>query len=910
MKQITIGILAHVDAGKTTLSEALLYQSGSLRRLGRVDHQDSFLDTDQQERERGITIFSKEARMDTGSTRLILLDTPGHVDFSAETERVLGVLDYAILVISGTSGVQSHTRTLWKLLAKYQIPVFLFLNKMDISHFSKAQLAQQVQKALSPECILFDQTPEEIEEQAAMASETALEEYTSTGHLSRQRLCGMIASRQIFPCYSGSALKLDGIRELMKGLDEFTLEKSYPAFFGARVYKISYDPSGERLTHLKITGGTLQVKQAPGKDPAEKVDQIRLYSGDHYEMVQQVSAGEVAAVCGLTSTYPGMGLGEESDAAPPVLNSFLNYRVYAKEDPAVLEKALRILEQEEPQLHVVYRPEISELCVQLMGEVQLEVLKRRLKDRFGYEVSFSEGSIVYRETISGSAQGAGHFEPLRHYAEVHLLLEEAPRGSGIHLESRVSTDVLPRATQNLIMTHLSEKVFTGVLTGSPITDMAISLIGGRYSVDHTAGGDFREAVYRAVRQGLLKAHSVLLEPWYDFELEIPRANLGRALTDLDRMQASFEPPVTGEDMTVITGACPVSEMSHYAAVVSEYSKGHGHLSVSAKGYFPCHNTQEVISQIGYDALHDPFNTGDSVFCSHGTSFVVPWYESSNYMHVHPLDGMTAPLEEKEESSQKNEGLLTEEKTVPPQESKTSVSDPFALDKELMAIFEKTYGPAKVPSRKEKSASSDSSGRRSARDAGSRINSPEPVVTYLLVDGYNVIFAWKYLEDLARKDLSLARRYLMDMMAVYQRFRSERCLVVFDAYNVPRPVEDISLYHGVYEVFTKKAETADAYIARTSYELSRKYQIKVVTSDNLEQLIILSHGALRISSREFEEEMKLVLQEARQAAASWNKKEKASLEQNLPLDALSDFSVTAQDHGDHIDQGKDQDKKDQ
>ncbi|MBO4887734.1 MAG: TetM/TetW/TetO/TetS family tetracycline resistance ribosomal protection protein [Firmicutes bacterium] len=891
MKKLVIGILAHVDAGKTTLSEALLYLSGSIRRLGRVDHQDSFLDMDVQERERGITIFSKQARfMLSEETEVTLLDTPGHVDFSSEMERTLQVLDYAILVISASDGVQSHTITLWRLLQRYHIPTFLFINKMDLGHASDQSLMDELHQKLSEGCVSYDD-PDHLDEAIATLSEQALDMFLSKGTISKSLQRKLIWKRLLFPCFFGSALKLEGVEDFMRMLDQLTQAPEYPSDFGAKVFKITYDPSGERLTHMKVTGGRLQARdslQTVKDDSAvpEKVNQIRLYSGNRYETVTAVDAGTVCVVTGLQETSPGQGLGIEKDSEAPMLDSFITYQVISDTDIHLLHSYLMKLEQEDPSLHVVWDEELSELHVQLMGEIQLEVIQRLMKERFHTEVSFGPGSIVYRETIQDQVEGVGHFEPLRHYAEVHLLLEGAPRGSGLSFESKVSEDLLAKNWQRLIFTHLNEKVFKGVLTGSPVTDMKISIVGGRAHLKHTEGGDFRQATYRAVRQGLMQAKSILLEPYYDFELTVPEMTIGRAMTDLEQRFAKFEPVRVHGGAASIQGYGPVSTLMDYPMAVSVYTKGEGSFICTPRGYDVCHNPEEVIEKIGYRAEDDLSNSADSVFCSHGAGFIVPWYDVPSMMHV------VTPY------SKQTDKKVQEETEVRPSVRKASgAADPLAMDKELLEIFERTYGKTKKDALRETEKSTFR--KKTDPDEKVEIRIPEAETEYLLVDGYNVIFAWEKLKKIAKDQLESARNQLLELLSAYQTFRDCILIVVFDAYNVPRPVEDILRYDELYVVYTRQAETADTYIERTTYELRAKRHVRVVTSDGAEQLIVLGHGAVRVSAREFEYEIREVIKEIREKIGTWNMQENKD---KIPLDQFRhiQFFQDEDDHGKDVD----------
>lgn len=846
MKQLVVGVLAHVDAGKTTLSEGMLYQSGSIRRLGRVDHRDAFLDTYELERERGITIFSKQAVFRTGELEIILLDTPGHVDFSSEMERTLQVLDYAILVISGTDGVQVHTRTLWRLLAQHGIPVFLFVNKMDLPGPGREALLAELRSQLSEGCMDFSAGEDDVFfENAAMCDEDVLNRYLETGCVTDDDIRTLIRRRQLFPCYFGSALKLEGVDALLAGINRYTAAPHYRSEFGAKVYKIARDAQGRRLTYLKVTGGVLRVKdvlRGTGTDGApweEKADQLRLYSGARFQSLDEAPAGMVCAVTGLTKTYPGEGLGAETTSVPPVLEPVLTYQVLLPEgyDPHTAFLQLRQLEEEDPQLHIVWNERLREIHVKLMGEVQLEILRHMIQERFGLSVDFGAGSIVYRETIAAPVEGVGHFEPLRHYAEVHLLLEPDAPGRGLTFDTACPEDALDRSWQRLILTHLGEREHLGVLTGSPITDMRITLIAGRAHLKHTEGGDFRQATYRAVRQGLMRAQSVLLEPYYDFRLELPPKSLGRAMNDIGNMSGSFAPPETIGDAVVLTGSAPVSEMHGYAAQVTSYTKGRGKLSFTVKGYAPCHNAAEVIASIGYDPSHDLDNPADSVFCAHGAGFTVRWDHVEAYMHIDTGLRLGA-----DQSDSAPVGETAPHRTGPLRYSGT-----LREDQELAAIFERTYGPVK----------------------DGHFFDPKPIVRerleehfrllelgtdYLLVDGYNIIFAWDDLKKLAAVNMDAARHTLMDILSNYQGFKKCVLILVFDAYKVQRNVCDVERYHNIYVVYTKEAETADMYIERTTYELSRNRRVRVATSDGMEQLIILGHGAMRISARAFREEV--------------------------------------------------------
>ena len=842
MDKLVIGILAHVDAGKTTLSEGLLYTCGRLKKLGRVDHKDAFLDTDPMERERGITIFSKQAILPLEGAELTLLDTPGHADFSAEMERTLQVLDCAILVISGTDGVQGHTHTLWKLLERYGVPTFLFINKMDLAGADRDALLTELKSKLDEGCVDFAAPAEQIQEQAAVCDEDALERYLEDGALDDGALTALIAKRKLFPCWFGSALKLEGVAEFLQGLEHYAPRPRYGPDFAARVFKISRDNQGARLTWMKITGGSLKVKallSGPGWE--EKADQLRIYSGAKFQAVDEAAAGTVCAVTGLSATAAGEGLGAEAEALPPALEPVLTYQVVlpAGQDPHTALQKLRQLEEEDPQLHLVWNERLGELHVQLMGEVQLEILQRLIAERFGMEVSFGQGGIVYRETIAGAVEGVGHYEPLRHYAEVHLLMEPLPRGSGLVLTSACPQDMLDINWQRLVLTHLAERSHPGVLTGSPITDMKLTLVAGRAHQKHTEGGDFRQATYRAVRQGLMEAESILLEPWYNFRLEVPAEQVGRALSDLQRMHGRVEPPETAGDMAVLTGSAPVEQLRDYGREVAAYTRGRGRLSCTSGGYAPCHNQDEVVAAMGYDPERDVENPPGSVFCAHGAGYNVKWDEVKAHAHVD--SGLRLGEEPPEEES------------APVRPRPQSYAGSLEQDKELQAIFERTYGKV------ERSAfrPQPRPARTSLDDKKYSIRAQDRGPEYLLVDGYNIVFAWDELKAAAKENLDAARQMLMDILSNYQGFKKNVVILVFDAYKVPRSVQDVTRYHNIYVVYTKEAETADAYIERATYEIGRHHRVRVATSDGAEQLIILGHGALRLSASTFRAEVEQV-----------------------------------------------------
>ena len=838
MKRLVIGILAHVDAGKTTLSEALLYQTGALKKLGRVDHRDAFLDTFALERERGITIFSKQAELMLQDTAVTLLDTPGHVDFSAEMERTLQVLDCAILVVSGTDGVQAHTATLWRLLARHHIPTLIFINKMDIQSADRAAVLAELKSRLDEGCIDFG-APDSMAEEIAVCDDSVLERFLECGQVEAREMSALVAARKVFPCYFGSALKLDGVEELLSGLDRYMQPPQYGADFGARVFKIARDGQGNRLSYLKITGGSLSVRtQLSGQEDGgwqEKVNQIRIYSGEKYQTVERAESGMVCAVTGLTHTRPGMGLGCEAGAMPPVLEPVLNYRVDLPEgcDAHAMLQNLRLLEEEDPQLRVVWDERLGEIHLQLMGEVQLEILTRLIAERFGVEVAFDEGSIVYKETIAAPVIGIGHFEPLRHYAEVHLLLEPGERGSGIRLDTACSTDMLDLNWQRLVLTHLAEKVHLGVLTGAPVTDIKITLLAGRAHIKHTEGGDFREATYRAVRNGLMQAESVLLEPYYAFRLELPDDCVGRAMNDIQRMDGTFDPPEQQDGGTVLTGTAPVAAMRNYWTEVAAYSKGRGRLSCVANGFAPCHNAAQVIEAIGYEAERDPENPADSVFCSHGAGHVVRWDEVREYAHVDSGVRLEQEAEEQEAAYR------------PAASAGTGLED----DRELRALFERTYGPIK-----DRGFEAFQQSRKKAATLEQLYVTRIRADDYLLVDGYNIIFAWDELREIAAADINAARETLINVLSNYQGVRKCHLIVVFDAYKVKGGVGSVEKRHGMHIVYTKEAETADMYIEQASYDLSRKHRVRVATSDGMEQMIILGHGAERLSATELKWEV--------------------------------------------------------
>ena len=926
-KKLVVGILAHVDAGKTTLAESILYTSGSIRRLGRVDHKDAFLDTDRQERDRGITIFSKQAQFSWNDMEITLLDTPGHVDFSAEMERTLQVLDYAVLVISGADGVQGHVLTLWRLLERYHVPVFLFINKMDQPDTDAEALLAQIKDRLDERCVAFRERDAAFYEDIAVCDEELLERYleaetenqTDSAKTSKdgtpiddEAITNLVAQRKVFPCFFGSALKVEGVTELLDGLNIYTKMPSYEAEFGARVYKISRDAQGMRLTHVKITGGTLKVKQTIrvhgskgngrsrdysqsmdlGREinetdavTEEKIDQIRIYSGEKYTLEQEVAAGCVCALTGPVATFCGEGLGEETENTIPLLEPVMTYRIVLPEgcDVHQMYNKLCQLEEEEPQLHIVWREQVGEIQIQLMGEVQIEILRNMIADRFGVEVTFDEGSIVYKETIASAVEGIGHYEPLRHYAEVHLLLEPGEPGSGLQFHSRCSEDVLDRNWQRLVLTHLEEKEHIGVLTGSPITDMQITLVTGRAHLKHTEGGDFRQATYRAVRQGLCKAQNVLLEPLYAFRLELPASMIGRGMTDLQGKSGKFGAPELSGEYAVLTGTVPVSEMTGYQAEVLAYSGGRGRLYTELKGYAPCHNAEAVIAAIGYEAERDTDNPCSSVFCAHGAGFVVEWDQVEDYMHL----DMAVPdssLEFQENDLNDQDGVMGQG-FVETRQSRSAHTrlggqrdsggaDVIGQD-EIDEIMERTYGVRERKKqgwaktiRAQKSVVSHAADGRSDRvqagdNSSYRTKTDTLQEEYLLVDGYNIIFAWDSLSELAKVNLDSARGRLMDILSNFQGYRKMHLILVFDAYKVKGNPGSTVRYHNIDVVYTKEAETADQYIEKVTHEIGRKYRVRVATSDGLEQLIIMGAGAIRVSARELKEEVMAAGEELRQ-----------------------------------------------
>lgn len=853
-KHICIGILAHVDAGKTTLSEGLLYTAGTLRKMGRVDNGDAFLDTFDLEKERGITIFSKQALFSWGDTQVTLLDTPGHVDFSAEMERTLQVLDYAILVVSGADGVQGHTQTLWRLLEKYHIPVFLFINKMDQQGTDRKKLLEEIKGRLNENCTDFTEMGKDsFYEGVALCDERVLEEYLETGEVGKESLCDMIQGRKLFPCFFGAALRMEGVEEFFDALAEYTITPEYGEEFGAKVFKIARDEQGTRLTYVKVTGGSIGARMELADEAAgwqEKVNQIRIYSGSKYETVQEAGAGMICALTGLTETYPGEGLGKDAMSEKPVLEPVLTYRIEFPEDcdAAVVLPKLRVLEEEEPELHIVWNEKLQEIQAQVMGEVQIEILKSLIFERFGIEIEFGTGNIVYKETIKNAVEGIGHFEPLRHYAEVHLWMEPGEPGSGIQVGADCSEDILDKNWQRLILTHLLEKEHRGVLTGAAITDMKITLVTGRAHLKHTEGGDFRQATYRAVRQGLMQAESVLLEPYYEFRLEVPDSVVGRAMTDIERMYGTFEIQQGADGSAVLTGSAPVITMRDYQREVTVYTKGLGRIYCSLAGYRPCHNAEEVIRETGYEPERDTENPADSVFCAHGGGFNVSWEHVREYMHVDSgivMKERTAGEKKAEEeeneagqasSVQEEEWIDIEEideileRTSHANRKRGEVSHKGITGRKVRALTPKVTGLSKP---------------------GKKVEKREK---YLLVDGYNIIFAWKELSELAKDNIESARGRLMDILCNYQGFRKCHLILVFDAYRVQNHRTEKLDYHNIHVVYTKEAETADQYIEKFAHENHKKYDVTVATSDGMEQIIIRGQGCRLLSASDLEREI--------------------------------------------------------
>ena len=837
-KHICAALLAHVDAGKTTLSEALLYESGVIRTRGRVDHKDAFLDTSPLERERGITIFSKQACFSYGNMDVTMLDTPGHVDFSSEMERTLQVIDYAVLIISGTDGVQGHTETVWKLLQKYRIPTFFFVNKMDLPGADKAAVLKELQAKLSPYCVDFTEEEELLCENVAMCEETLLETYLEEGTFDlKKEVRRLVSGTLLYPCYFGSALQNEGVEALLEGLESYTKMPEYQKEFAGKVYKITRDDAGQRLTHMKLTGGELKLRDEI--EGIGKVNEIRVYSGEKYTLQQEVKAGDICAVPGFTDTYAGQGVGKEADFCANQLAPVCNYQILLPEgtEEAIAWRQLKQLEEEDPNLHLSWQAQTREIFIQSMGEVQLEVIKRMVSERYGMDIAFGSATILYRETIEDTVIGMGHFEPLRHYAEVHLKMEPLPRGSGLQFVTECSEDELDLNWQRLILTHLGEKEFTGVLTGSPITDIKFTLIAGRAHLKHTEGGDFRQATYRAVRQGLRQAKSRLLEPMYQFRMEVPMEQIGRVMSDVGKMHGTFRQQPDDGEMSAIEGICPVASMAGYGTEFAAFTKGRGRMTLSFCGYEPCHNESEVVKNCKYDPDADVENTADSVFCAHGSGFVVPWNEVAKHVHV-------------DTSIKKRQPVKTT--TATPKEPSKKNSK-MSEEKELQAIFERTFGPVKTrvetPAKKV----------IKAEPGKTKTKEYKPVYEeeYLLVDGYNIIFAWDELKALAAENLEGARTKLMEIMCNYQGFCGCHLILVFDAYKVKGNPGSVEQFHNISVVYTKEAETADMYIEKTTKEIARKKRVRVATSDGMEQIIILGHGATRISARAFQEEVKHV-----------------------------------------------------
>lgn len=891
MKNIVAGILAHVDSGKTTLSEAMLYQAGQIRKLGRVDHQDTYLDTDSQEKDRGITIFSKQAELAYADMHIALLDTPGHVDFGTEMERTLQVLDYVVLVINGMDGVQSHTETLWKLLERYGIPVFIFVNKMDMTGYDRDYLMDNIRHRLSDGCVDF--LCEDSGEQIAMCDEAMLEHFLETGANDEQDVVNAIAGRKLFPCYFGSALKNEGVSELLDGMNRYVVEPVRGEEFGARVFKIGRDDKGERLTYMKVTGGVLKLKDvltlrnSQGEESHEKVNQIRVYSGAKYDMVTQVPAGCVCAVPGLVNTYGRQGIGACPDGELPSLEPVLSYKVmYPTDvDAVTMVSKLRLLEEEDPQLQVQWNETAGEIYIKVMGQVQLEVVAQMVRDRFGIAITYGQGRISYKETIAAPVMGVGHFEPLRHYAEVHLLLEPMENGSGMCFDSICSEDVLDKNWQRLILTHLQEREFRGVLTGSPITDMKISITAGRAHQKHTEGGDFRQATYRAVRQGLMMAESVLLEPVYAFKIEVPQEYAGRVLADIVKMSGTMDGQEISGETTVITGHAPVYTMREYYSELTAFSRGTGRLQVDIDGYQPCHNTEEVLAERHYDPELYRFNPSSSVFCAHGAGYLVDWYDVYENMHVKEDPG----FEISGQLGYTEDGYAMD---IPVNRPGKSVSEMSITDEELSEIFARTFGgdykdkdvalngrfrrttsEYKVNGQYNKSQSRDRQPGNGplvgSRPADRGIATPGAFKRrkngedYVIVDGYNVIFAWDTLRELSEHNIDSARGKLMDILSNYQGYMNCKLIVVFDGYKVKDNKGERFPYDDIEVVYTKEGETADAHIEKLTHELARKHKVTVVTSDGLEQIVTMGQGAIRMSSRDFKLEVERVNEHLRE-----------------------------------------------
>ncbi|WP_160679902.1 TetM/TetW/TetO/TetS family tetracycline resistance ribosomal protection protein [Clostridium sp. C8-1-8] len=868
MRKLVIGILAHVDAGKTTLSEALLYMSGKIGKLGRVDNKDAYLDTYELEKERGITIFSKQAVFENSGTEIMLLDTPGHVDFSAEMERTLKVLDYAILVVSGADGIQGHTKTLWRLLELYNIPVFIFVNKMDQYGTDKTNLMKELKNQLSDGCIEFDKVKTEaFYDELAMCGESMMEAFLENGQIEAPQIKKAVSERRVFPCIFGSALKLTGVEELLQCTAEYVSLPSYPKDFGAKIFKVTRDDQGNRLTHMKITGGKLKVRDIlKGSDWEEKVNQIRIYSGQKFEAVNEIEAGAVCAVTGLSKSMPGEGLGIEEASGAPILEPVLSYQMILPEDcdPRVMIPKLRQIEEEDPELHIVWDEELQEIQVRIMGEVQIEILQSLIKNRFGIDVTFDTGGIIYKETINNVVEGVGHFEPLRHYAEVHLLLEPGEIGSGLKLQTKCSEDILGGSWQRLVLHHLEEKVHKGVLTGSEITDIVITLVSGRAHNKHTEGGDFREATWRALRQGLMEAESVLLEPYYSFQLELPEKLVGRAMTDIDKMNGTCEVSHSDSENAVIVGSAPVSSMRNYQKEVVAYTKGHGRLFLNLKGYEPCKNTDEVVNRIGYDPTRDIANPTSSVFCAHGSGFVVEWYEVKDYMHL--------------ESYLKEKIAVSNEV---PQNQVTYTEERFISTDEIDQIINKTFYSNQGKKSIWKRGRTASESYYKPSNLGSDSWQETIREEYLLVDGYNIIHAWPELKAMIDDNMDGARMKLIDILSNYQGVKKCHIILVFDAYKVQGHVEEMIDYHNIHVVYTREAQTADQYIEKFAHDNNAKYNIVVATSDGLQQMIVRGKGSLLLSARELKLEI-----EATNAAMKQEQQVIDKTERNFLGDTLS------------------------
>jgi ribosomal protection tetracycline resistance protein len=866
MKKLVIGILAHVDAGKTTLSESLLYLSGKIRKLGRVDNKDAYLDTFELERARGITIFSKQAVLEIGDTQITLLDTPGHVDFSSEMERTLQVLDYAILVISGADGIQGHTNTLWHLLSAYHIPVFIFINKMDQEGTNQINLMAELKKQLGDGCIDFGQAgTDKFFDQLAMCDEALMEAYLESNRIDIKKITGAIRTRKVFPCFFGSALKIEGVEVFIEGIAKYTSTPTYPEKFGAKIFKVNRDEQGNRLSHMKITGGRLKVRDVINyREFEEKVNQIRIYSGQKFMAVNEAEAGTVCAVTGLSQTKPGEGLGEEKASNMPILEPVLTYQIKLPEgvDPRMMMPKLRLLEEEDPELRIMWDEQLQEIQIQIMGEVQIEVLQSLIQSRFGIDVSFDSGSIVYKETIENTVEGVGHFEPLGHYAEVHLLLEPKERGGGLEYAIECSDDMLAKSWKNLIMSHLKEKVHKGVLTGSAITDMKITLVSGKAHQKHTEGGDFREATYRAVRQGLKEAESILLEPFYSFQIELPENMVGRAMTDIERMHGSCQISHIENGTTVLIGSAPVATMRNYQKELTAYTKGQGRIFCSLKGYEPCHNTDEVIAEIGYDSERDVVNPTSSVFCANGSGFLVSWDEVKDYMHV---ESYFKNRDEHLEAVIGNQQSNSEEQWLDAEEVDRILNQTYYANQGKKTVWQKRKTTAK-------------SFHKPTIYKSIPIEKKEE---YLLVDAYNIIFAWSELKALAEENMDSARTRLLDILCKYQGIRENHIIAVFDAYRVERHQEEFLDYENIHLVYTREAQTADHYIERFAHDNQKKYDITVATSDNLQQIIIRGAGCAVMSARELQEEIERVNEKVMQAY-----QQKQTTERNYLGEALS------------------------